>query len=657
MANGSYSANYTSNFTLQTHWSSASSSSTNKSSISADHHLVCGPYGALYIGARTNSCIINGVTKNFSSPAISTSGGSTIYLGTTSGYSVDHDSNGKKSVGASTVFNIQATINSTYVSNITANGTLTLDDIPRASTVTCTDAYIESTATIIVSRKSTDFTHSITYAFGNKTGVICEKSTDTTIPFTLPADFYSQIINAKSGTGAIYCTTYNSSGVQVGDVQSATFTASTNEKICKPIVSLSYKDSNSVTTNLTGDVTKFIKYFSNAQCTLTATAMNSATIKSTKITCEDGKSSTSTSTTFNSVESATFYGSATDSRGYSTDVTLSGTLINYIKLTCNPTLYRPEPTTGEVYMKVSGNFFNNSFGSKNNSLVCRYRYKESSSSTWSNWINVSPTLSANNTYSCEKSLGTEFDYTKSYNFQVNVYDQLMNLTVDKTVSQGIPVFDWGKNDFNFNVPVSIKGNAIATNLPVATGLNNITSFDDVGENGQLFKSGLYSAYVNNLWYHLLNIRHRNGLTDGTTFGLQIRSRFTNGFNLEWRKQNSGTWTEWTEIANKEKYSTTEQVIGTWIDGKPIYRKVINFGTLPNATTKEVAHNISSLGNVVNLYGVANNGDTYIPLPRSHSQSNVNIVLEMNKTKIIVNTGYNFSSYSAYITVEYTKTTD
>lgn len=37
------------------------------------------------------------------------------------------------------------------------------------------------------------------------------------------------------------------------------------------------------------------------------------------------------------------------------------------------------------------------------------------------------------------------------------------------------------------------------------------------------------------------------------------------------------------------YSTTETVIGTWIDGKPIYRKVIPTGQISSAL-KTVAHN-------------------------------------------------------------------
>ena len=40
------------------------------------------------------------------------------------------------------------------------------------------------------------------------------------------------------------------------------------------------------------------------------------------------------------------------------------------------------------------------------------------------------------------------------------------------------------------------------------------------------------------------------------------------------------------------YSTEEQVVGTWVDGSTVYRKVIHYGTMPNKTSKTVAHNIS-----------------------------------------------------------------
>lgn len=55
------------------------------------------------------------------------------------------------------------------------------------------------------------------------------------------------------------------------------------------------------------------------------------------------------------------------------------------------------------------------------------------------------------------------------------------------------------------------------------------------------------------------------------------------------EQNANTYTD-TSIAEQTTYSTTEQAVGTWIDGKTVYRRVFT-GTLgsspcsiPNAPT-------------------------------------------------------------------------
>ena len=42
-------------------------------------------------------------------------------------------------------------------------------------------------------------------------------------------------------------------------------------------------------------------------------------------------------------------------------------------------------------------------------------------------------------------------------------------------------------------------------------------------------------------------------------------------------------------------STSEVNTGfTWVDGSPIYKKTVNFGVLPNNTSKQVAHNIQNV---------------------------------------------------------------
>lgn len=110
---------------------------------------------------------------------------------------------------------------------------------------------------------------------------------------------------------------------------------------------------------------------------------------------------------------------------------------------------------------------------------------------------------------------------------------------------------------------------------------------------------------------------------------------------------------------KNSYSTTETLTGgTWIDGKPIYRKVVDFGALPNATNKTVLHNISNLSYVIKLSAITYNGTYWLNLPHVNvSTVSQNIAIEADATNIRITAGSNRSNYtSCYVTLEYTKTT-
>lgn len=101
-------------------------------------------------------------------------------------------------------------------------------------------------------------------------------------------------------------------------------------------------------------------------------------------------------------------------------------------------------------------------------------------------------------------------------------------------------------------------------------------------------------------------------------------------------------------------STDEIRVGTWIDGKPIYRKVINFGTLPNINVKYVNHNIENMETVINLYGIFNDSTYQIKIPAG-GEYNSNI--QTTDTQIGIGTPQNLTSFSGYVIIEYTKTTD
>lgn len=105
------------------------------------------------------------------------------------------------------------------------------------------------------------------------------------------------------------------------------------------------------------------------------------------------------------------------------------------------------------------------------------------------------------------------------------------------------------------------------------------------------------------------------------------------------------------------YSTDEVDTGTrWIDGKAIYKKTIDFGALPNATSKSVAHGISNLSLVVAISGVghASSGQN-IPLPNASSSSSFSVEVNANATNVTISCGTDRSGYSGYVTLYYIKT--
>lgn len=106
----------------------------------------------------------------------------------------------------------------------------------------------------------------------------------------------------------------------------------------------------------------------------------------------------------------------------------------------------------------------------------------------------------------------------------------------------------------------------------------------------------------------------------------------------------------------ETYSTDETRIGTWIDGKPIYRKVI---TIPQF--KDAIINVNT--GVTNAETVFIKSGTWerpdVP-NKIYSLDNTFMgQYEFNKQDGILNISTNnqYVTFSGYIVLEYTKTTD
>jgi len=93
--------------------------------------------------------------------------------------------------------------------------------------------------------------------------------------------------------------------------------------------------------------------------------------------------------------------------------------------------------------------------------------------------------------------------------------------------------------------------------------------------------------------------------------------------------------------------------------RQVYRKVINFGALPNNATKTVAHGltINSSYSFTRIYGAATNvaNGFYIPLPYASSTASDIIELLVDNTNVNLKTVSDMSAYTTcYVILEYLK---
>lgn len=311
-----------------------------------------------------------------------------------------------------------------------ASTTCNMSTIARKSSVTATNADIEGNTKIEIKRASSSFTHTLKYSFSGLTGTIATKTSNTSLSWTIPTSFYAKIPNNKKGTCTITCETY--SGNTLIGSSTCTFEASCNESKCKPSLSATIVDINESTIAFTGTNSKLIRYKSTAKITPTATAKNSATIS--KITVDNVTVNSSLS--INNVDRSTFKIVATDSRGFSTTLPKTVVMIPYVNLTCSFKVKRKSAISSKVKLSGSGNYYNASLGTTNNTLNLSWKYREKGVAAWTTGGNITAAIT-DNTYSFDIEPTTEFNYKKAYEFIIYYSDKLNDLNVTQSIKRGI----------------------------------------------------------------------------------------------------------------------------------------------------------------------------------------------------------------------------
>ena len=376
-----------------------------------------------------------------------------------------------------------------YVTSSTqpsASATCNMSTIPRATPTINISGTIGSSVAINISPYSTSFRHAIQLVFGNITETINLNAGVTSTTYTIPTTFYSQIPNSQQGSGQVIVYTYNGNDL-IGTSGGGALTLYTDENACKPDLTFSVVDTNQTTTTLTGDANVIILNRSTLEATITASSKNSANLSSLNVLVGTinqpitiSGNSYSGTIPLNSSSSGELKATVIDTRNYQKEIVLTKNTINYTELFADITFFRNSPVGDKMYYKIDGNFWNGDFGAYTNAILnAKWRVKEGTSGTFSNWTNLIYSLvgtetvqkiysGANVEYATNVEIQNpleqsgEWNYQKSYTFEILIQDRLVEIPITKRVSKGKPIYNWYEdNDENY---FNVNGDILMNNL-------------------------------------------------------------------------------------------------------------------------------------------------------------------------------------------------
>lgn len=421
-------------YAVRVDWTQTKNVSENTSTITCRIYLVND--WSLSISSRNNNTMtIDGKAQNFTSPSISSTG--THLLGTVS-QKVTHGSDGGKTVSMSVAFKIQASLSGTFYDSITANTTVTLDSIPRASSVTAANAELGKASVIQISRASSSFTHTLTYAFGSATGTIVSKTASTSVTWNPQLSLANQIPKAVTGTCTITCTTYNGS-TNIGS-KTCTLTLSVPASIKPSITSLT-------AARVDGEVPSawgiYVQTKSKATLKINgASGSYGSSITAYSIT---GGGYTSTASSFttgflNAEGTITFSAVVTDSRGRTSDEkTVSITVVPYsppsfINSTSQRCLSNGAVNEDGTYVRSVINFNFASCGGKNTASGTIH-YKRT---TAESWIAAGAFVSGAAVVFGGGNISTEYSFDVRYTLK----DTFSSISIQEIISTAAVVMDF-----------------------------------------------------------------------------------------------------------------------------------------------------------------------------------------------------------------------
>lgn len=143
-----------------------------------------------------------------------------------------------------------------------------------------------------------------------------------------------------------------------------------------------------------------------------------------------------------------------------------------------------------------------------------------------------------------------------YNIPVDDYmsEENEHVVYNKAITKALRLNNASENCISADItPAESVNSDYSYTLPAAGSVNG--SISNLGDWLSSHRSGFYTMQINNTWYNVISNRHRNGLSDGTKYGMVFYTHLTNSNdNLLWDSQAAGVWRGQRTILDSGNYS-------------------------------------------------------------------------------------------------------
>lgn len=387
---------------------------------------------------------------------------------------ISHNSDGTRSFSVS----LGAAI---YYATVECTGsqTFTLDTIARASTLSASDGTLGTKTTLTADRKSSSFTHTLTWECGSYSGTLATKSSATSWSFTPELKLATTAPYGQKVYCSFTLSTYNGSTLVGTDSKTAWFTIPSS---VKPTCTLSLSDSKGYASTYGG----YIQGESQLSVTINATQAYSSPISRYSASANGATYSAKTFTTsaLKTVGANTISATVTDGRGRSGSISSNITVLAYSRPQITNLKVRRCNASGVEddrggYGKISFHCTITPLSNKN-TKTCSLRYRQSGATAWINAPAI--TLSAYD-QDCNPPV-IQMSDAHSYEVQINLTDKFGTTSAVTSISTGYCLYHVPASGKGITFGGIAEGDGFNVKMPAVFG-ENVTLEKNLQLNGNL----------------------------------------------------------------------------------------------------------------------------------------------------------------------------